>query len=302
MNARSASLVAQAKVNLILRILAREATGYHQIETLFCRLALGDVVRVRVESAGRTLDCSGPMVPDAGLGPTERNLAWRAAVAFADAVGWPTGFAIEVEKRIPVGGGLGGGSADAGAVLRALNALAPRPLSAGRLVELAGTLGADVPFLTQVDSTLALGWGRGDRLLALPPLPARSCTLFVASFGVSSGDAYRWYAETAPAAPPAAVLAASALSEWGAVDQLSANAFEDVVFDHVPALAEAHLSLARQARGAGLSVLRMSGSGATLFALGSGEGASVTPLDPPSRFATVVTQTATAVAPVELSD
>src|SRR5687767_4738103 len=104
-------LVAQAKVNLALRILAREASGFHGLETLFCRLALGDVLTVRArEDGARSLDS------DVATGPVERNLAWRAAVAYQERTGWPRGFAIEIAKRVPVGGGLGGGSADAGAV------------------------------------------------------------------------------------------------------------------------------------------------------------------------------------------
>ena len=120
---RTARTLAQAKINLFLRVLAREASGYHQLETLFQRLDLGDDVRVRIGVRGRAVDTRG-----ADVGPTEGNLAWRAGVAYADAAGWPDGFAIEIDKRIPVGGGLGGGSADAGAVLRCLDRLNPTPL------------------------------------------------------------------------------------------------------------------------------------------------------------------------------
>src|SRR5688572_27908453 len=158
---------AQAKVNLILRILAREASGYHGLETLFARLDLADEVTVRVGARGRAVDCRG-----ADVGPPEANLALRAGEAFAEAAGWPAGFAVEIEKHIPVGGGLGGGSADAGAVLRALNALAPAPIPRETLLAIAGRLGADVPFLTD-DAPLALAWGRGERMLALPALPPR---------------------------------------------------------------------------------------------------------------------------------
>ena len=156
-----ARVSAQAKINLILRVLAREASGYHSIESVFLRLDLSDQVTVRI-APGRTLDCHGAALPTAGLGPMERNLAFRAAVAYAEAVGWPSGFSIDVDKRIPVGAGLGGGSADAGAVLRALDALCPTPLGS-RLIELATPLGADVPFMT-IDSPMALAWGRGERL------------------------------------------------------------------------------------------------------------------------------------------
>ena len=90
---RAAHVVAQAKINLRLRVLAKEATGYHSIETVFLRLDLGDDIRVRV-AQGRSLDCAGPAMPASGLGPTEKNLAYRAAAAYQNATGWPSGFAL----------------------------------------------------------------------------------------------------------------------------------------------------------------------------------------------------------------
>lgn len=263
----SASVVAQAKVNLFLRVLAREASGFHQLETLFCRLALGDEVRVRLTPDSRSLDCGGIAMPPEGLGAVERNLAWRAAVAFVEATGWRTGFAIEIDKRIPVGGGLGGGSADAGGVLRALNALAPDPLSAHALLGLAGGLGADVPFLTQDRTPLALGWGRGDRLLLLPPLPTRPCVLFVFGTGVATADAYRWLAES-PAAPPAPVVhAPERFARWSDVDLMAYNEFERVVLPRRPDIRQVVDGLRRAEVRAVLPTALMSGSGATVFAL-----------------------------------
>ena len=103
--ARSARVAAQAKVNLRLRILAREASGYHQLETLFLRLALADDLLVRITDGARSLDVTGEIDPRQ-LGPVERNLAWRASTEYAEATGWQAGFAIALEKRIPVGGGL----------------------------------------------------------------------------------------------------------------------------------------------------------------------------------------------------
>ena len=81
-----ARVLAQAKVNLLLHVLDRDASGYHSIETVFLRLALGDDVIVRFAD-GRSLDCAGPTMPAGGLGPVEKNLAYRAAVAYADATG-----------------------------------------------------------------------------------------------------------------------------------------------------------------------------------------------------------------------
>ncbi|MCC6245263.1 MAG: 4-(cytidine 5'-diphospho)-2-C-methyl-D-erythritol kinase, partial [Gemmatimonadaceae bacterium] len=127
-------------------------------------------MRVTAQPNTRTLRCDGPTMPAAGLGAPEHNLAWRAAQAFVDAARWDTGWDIDITKNIPVGGGLGGGSADAAAVLRALNTLCPTPLPLSALCEIGGTLGADVPFLVAGVSR-AWGWGRGDRLLVLPALP-----------------------------------------------------------------------------------------------------------------------------------
>src|SRR4051812_33734830 len=118
----AARVAAHAKLNLALRILAREASGFHDLETLFCRIGPADEVIARVgDSTDRTHAVAGEALPPEGLGAPEANLAWRAAAEYADYDNWPRGFAIEIDKVIPVGGWLGGGSADAGAVLRALN-------------------------------------------------------------------------------------------------------------------------------------------------------------------------------------
>lgn len=230
---REATVRAQAKVNLYLRVLAREEDGFHQIETLFQRLALGDRVRVRVGDgvAGRTLACDGPALSAGGLGPVEHNLAWRAAVAYAEATGWPSTFAIDVTKEVPVGGGLGGGSADAGAVLRCLNALAPKPLARGELLAVAAPLGADVPFLTS-EAPLALAWGRGDRMLALPPLPERRAHLALFAEGVPTGTAYgalaEWRRSEGVRARPV-LWAPRHFTRWDDVALVAANDFEHVV-------------------------------------------------------------------------
>ncbi len=264
---------AHAKINLLLRILAREASGYHGIETLFQRLALHDVVHVAVNDAPRALSCEGPSMPAGGIGAPEQNLAWRAASLYCDAAQWHTGWQIAIEKHIPVGGGLGGGSADAAAVLRALEALCPTPLGLGRVLEIAGSLGADVPFMV-LDTPLAWAWGRGDRLLPLPALPSMAVTLVAFAEGVNTGAAYGAFARAREArggTVPAHAYAPDAFATWPNVCALAANDFEQVV----PTL---HAGVA-----AGLPVLRaearrlgdagtpaigmMSGSGATCFLL-----------------------------------
>jgi len=283
-------VAASAKVNLRLRILAREASGYHQLETIFLRLELADTVRVR-RATKRTLDVSGMENTDS-LGPVERNLAWRAAVAYGEAAGVNDGWSIELEKRIPVGGGLGGGSADAGAVLRALDAMAERPLGEARLLAIAATLGADVPFLAST-SAFALAWGRGERLLALAPPPQRDVVLLVPHFGVNTAEAYGWLSTRAGAPADASVLLrAESLATWEGLRRVAVNDFEPVVaarHQEVGALVDT-------LRAAGCAPAMMSGSGSVVFGvLPDGAPASLH-VDVPCTVLT--TRTAMRVEPV----
>jgi 4-diphosphocytidyl-2-C-methyl-D-erythritol kinase len=291
-------------VNLRLRILAREASGYHQIETLFLRLTLADEVSVRVGDGARSLDVGGE-IDARQLGPVERNLAWRAAEAYAGATGWPTGFSIELTKRIPVGAGLGGGSADAGAVLRALDALAPAPIGEAALLSLAVPLGADVPFLTSNDA-FALGWGRGERLLALPAPPQHEVLLVLPPFGVNTAEAYGWLSQARASQPASAGaderLDVAMLARWDDLARLAINDFEPVVGSRHPQIA----ALVAELRAAGCAPAMMSGSGSTVF--------GVLPLDarvdvphfavmgsaPPPRA--LLTRTAVRVEPVIVAD
>jgi 4-diphosphocytidyl-2-C-methyl-D-erythritol kinase len=259
-----ARVAAQAKINLLLRVLAREDSGYHSIETVFLRLALADDVCVRVgrEVRGRSLDCTGDAMASGGLGPMETNLAYRAACAYGDATGWPTSFAIELTKRIPAGAGLGGGSADAGAVLRALDALSPSPLGR-RLTELAPPLGADVAFMT-IDSPMALAWSRGERLFPLPVLASKPVLLVTPPFSVSTKDAYGWLAhDRAGYEPRAEVLLPADLDTWEGLEAHAVNDFEDVVARRHAEVAAINASL----RKLGASPVLMSGSGSTVFGI-----------------------------------
>jgi 4-diphosphocytidyl-2-C-methyl-D-erythritol kinase len=288
----SARVSAQAKINLLLQILGREASGYHAIETVFARLDLADDVLVRLTNGPRSIDCRG-----ADTGPPESNLAYRAAVAYAEAAGWPRGFAIEIDKRIPVGGGLGGGSADAGAVLRALDALAPRPLPEMRLLDLAAALGSDVPFLTQ-RAPVALGWGRGERLLALPTLPPADVGLVRFPFGVSSAEAYGWIAATRGAAPGPVrpqMLSLESLSSWEAVARIAANDFEAEVGRHHPVITE----VLQHLRDDGVAIAQLCGSGSTVFVIDDAVARRAAPALSRGTMLTL-TRTATSVEDVAL--
>jgi 4-diphosphocytidyl-2-C-methyl-D-erythritol kinase len=262
MSHREARVTAHAKINLGLRVLAREQSGFHSIETIFARIAIGDAVTVHVRESGRVVECR-----DAETGPMEHNLAYRAAMTFAETIGWPAGFAIEIDKRVPVGGGLGGGSADAGAVLRALAALSPRPVPDDVLLRLGSTIGSDVPFLTSA-APLALAWSRGERMLALPPLPERHVALVVPSFAIATKDAYAWVsADRATGAsqgghtPVPHVFDLGHLSSWEALAPFTGNDFEEPVARRHPEVREIIQGLRRR----GASIARMSGSGSTIY-------------------------------------
>ena len=129
-------VAAHAKLNLFLRILARDGSGYHQIETAFALLELADELVVRRTAQGVTLEVDGP-----DLGPVDENLAVRAARAVLHATGRKFGVAIELTKRIPVRAGLGGGSSDAAAALRAVNELAHHAVPEAQLLQFAARLG-----------------------------------------------------------------------------------------------------------------------------------------------------------------
>jgi 4-diphosphocytidyl-2-C-methyl-D-erythritol kinase len=291
----AARVLAQAKVNLRLRILARETSGYHSIETVFLRIDLADRVTVRALDSGRTLDCAGPAMPIAGLGPTGRNLAYRAAVAYADATGWPSGFSIEIAKHIPVGAGLGGGSADAGAVLRCLDALSPNPLGE-RLPELGGRLGADVPFMT-IDSPMALGWGHGDRLLPLPVLASRPALLAIPDFAVSTADAYAWLAaarEEGGHTGGALVIAPESVATWEAMVGIAVNDFDDVICERFPIVRQ----ITRLLRDHDATITMLSGSGSAVFAIFSA-APSLTRLERVPNTQWIQTHTADRVVRVE---
>ena len=136
-------------------------------------------------------------------------------------------------------------------------------------------LGADVPFLTQDVSPLALAWGRGDRMLTVPPLPSRRCVLVCFPFGVSTADAYRWMAESPAAAPTAVAYDAESLASWGVIERLAYNEFERVVTPHLPPLAAGLAALRQGRRASGDGVVLLSGSGSTIFVLPGSSGSEL---------------------------
>jgi 4-diphosphocytidyl-2-C-methyl-D-erythritol kinase len=251
---------AQAKLNLFLRVLAREADGFHGLETLFCRVSLADTLRVeRREGREVTIDVEG-----ADAGPAADNLAARAAELVLDATGRRFGVHLTLTKRIPTQAGLGGGSSDAAATLHATNLLAHGAVPRHELLQFAARLGSDVPFFAS-GAPLALAWAHGERLLRLPPLPSAPVLLVTPNTGIGTAEAYGWVdaARQATGRRGAVALDLDALSTWGDVGRMAGNDFESPVFEHVPAVRAAFEALA----GTRPLVCRMSGSGSTLFAV-----------------------------------
>lgn len=261
-------VAAHAKINLFLRILARETggPGFHQIETAFALLELADELVVRRTPSGVTLEVDGGG-PD--LGPTEQNLAVRAARAVLDATGKRFGVAIALTKRIPVRAGLGGGSSDAAAALHAVNALAGNAVPRHELLHFGAKLGADVAFFAG-GAALALAWGRGERQFRLAPLPPLPALVAVPSIAVATPDAYQWWDEQnpAPSARGPVMLDADALSTWGSIGRLGGNDFESVVFGRHPELRALYERLA----GTGPVWVRLCGSGSAVAAVYKKEG------------------------------
>lgn len=259
MNA-SVNVAAHAKVNLFLRILAREADGYHGLETLFCRISLADELTALARpGTGVTIEVQG-----ADPGPAEQNLAVRAARMVLDATGNRTALHLRLEKRIPIGAGLGGGSADAAAALEAAWRLTGSVIPRHELLHFAARLGADVPFLL-TGAPLALAWGHGERLLRIPPLPAAPALLLIPPVSVATPTAYGWLDEARQglARRGSVALDLESLSTWGNVARMGGNDFESPIFGRHPEIRGAFEALAATHP----LLCRMTGSGSAVFAI-----------------------------------
>ena len=179
-----------AKINLDLRIVGVQAGGYHELRTTFQSIALHDVLTFVPARRRFVVESDDPACPAQG------NIVERAARALWHASGRPgspPGVRVWIEKRIPIAAGLGGGSADAMAALRALAGLWSVRLAAKSLREIAASLGADVPFFRQGGT--ARGRGRGDVLSRIADRPRRWVVVASPPFGVSTAEAYQWFDE-----------------------------------------------------------------------------------------------------------
>jgi 4-diphosphocytidyl-2-C-methyl-D-erythritol kinase len=252
---------AHAKVNLFLRVISRREDGYHEIESLVVPISLADRVVVRHAEELRVEIAGEPAFSPGGL-----NLALVAALALADACAEAGGALVEIEKRIPVAGGLGGGSADAATTLLALNELWGCEVDAATLEQIGERIGSDVPAMLSRKSVL-MG-GRGERL-APAEVPPFHWVLVRLGFGVRSPDAYRWWDEdgggTGP--DPDALLAAATAGDAEALGPLLFNDLERPVAARHPEIGEAARALVES----GALGAIMSGSGSSVIGLARDE-------------------------------
>lgn len=258
------SIFAPAKLNLFLAITGRRADGFHDLVSVVTTVGFGDTLHAE-PAARTTLTCDDP-----ALAVDDTNLVLKAARAFATATGWGGGVRFHLEKRTPAGAGLGGGSSDAVAALRALNTLAGAPLGAEALRDLAAGLGSDCPLFLASRPVVMRGRGEGVELLpegAAARLSGRRVLIFKPAFGISTPWAYGQMIARPETYLPAPEAEAR-LAAWLADGQLSAEALlfnnmERVAFAKwlaLPTLLEA------LRRDFGV-VARMSGSGSACFAL-----------------------------------
>lgn len=196
---RAALLVkAPAKVNLGLRVFGRRRDGYHQVRTLLAAVDWSDTLCFEPGGHGVRLECSDPEIPTDG-----RNLVLKAVSRLEEHLGRRLpGVRIRLEKRIPVGRGLGGGSSDAAAALTALNRLFDLGLRRPTLVRLAARIGMDVPFFLY--GGLAVATGRGEQVFPLAAAPELWLVLLLPDFGVATEAAYRSLSSSQPAKNPTA--------------------------------------------------------------------------------------------------
>src|SRR6266851_7030391 len=253
------SVAAPAKINLYLHVVGRRADGYHELDSLVAFADIADTVTA-APAAAMSLAIDGRFAA-ALAGDTGDNLVLRAAGLLAARFAVTSGAALRLTKLLPVASGIGGGSSDAAAALRALQALWALPATADELAALAAALGADVP-VCLLGRTAWLG-GIGEALAAAPPLPPVAVVLVNPGIALSTPAVFKARrgdfsapARFTAALPDAAALAA-ALAE-------RRNDLTPAASELVPAIGDV---LAQLAECDGALLARMSGSGATCFAL-----------------------------------
>ena len=256
-----------AKVNLTLDVLAKRADGYHDLKSVMQEISLCDDITITL-GTGRdwALRCDAPGVP-----LDQRNLVWKAAAVFFEACGMdPEGLEMELVKRIPSEAGLGGGSADAAAVLRALNRYYGAPYSVEELAELGARVGSDVPFC--VLGGTAMAEGRGERLRKLNPIPPCYFVVVKPDFPVSTPALFRQLDSEEISRRPDNDASEQAIANENLEEicRLVYNVFEPVVAKEHPEIEDIRQRLLC----AGALGCRMSGSGSACYGIALDENSA----------------------------
>ena len=248
---------ARAKINWSLNILARRDDGYHELDMLMQTLELSDEL-IFEDSRWLTLSIDGSPLPN-----NDRNLVIRAANALNDVLGTRHGARIQLKKRIPSRAGLGGGSADCAATLLALNRMWGLKLPKSTLMQIGARLGADVPFCLQ--GGLARVGGFGEHLTPLPGARSIPLAMVTPGGGLSTPGVFREWDDGGDEVAPMDPLALADALACGDLDQaqaLSFNALEAPAIRLMPEIGEVMQSF----RALGARMVRMTGSGSTVFA------------------------------------
>ena len=249
-----------AKINLTLDVLGKRPDGYHDLKSVMQTISLRDDIEIDLDTGKPwVLTCTDETIPC-----DEKNLAWKAAKVYFDAMKKdPNGIEIRITKRIPQQAGLGGGSADAAAVLRALNKHYDNPLSILALAELGAQVGSDVPFCVLCGT--AMVEGRGERLRKLPDMPDCVFVVCKPEFSVSTPELYKKLDETAIAKHPDNQAMESALLS-GDLGKVAENVFN--VFDPVVTAEHLELNYIKSIFNSyGAVAQQMTGSGSAVFAI-----------------------------------
>lgn len=257
---RSVRVPAFAKINFCLHVLGKLPDGYHELRTIFQSISLHDSIEIEL-SLGRkiTLEIDDPLLP-----ADSTNLVWRALDALRHELRMRQGVHARLTKRIPVSRGLGGGSSDAAAALTGLLRLTRRHLPLPRLMEIAASIGADVPFF--LFGGRALGVNRGDEIYPLPDVPRK--TIVIVSphdIGVSTRDAYSWidrpFTRRLTKSRSTHTIWGFCALCWSRQDTGISNDFEAAVFRRHPRLARIKRALLQ----GGAAEAALAGSGSAVF-------------------------------------
>jgi len=250
-------LEAPAKINLVLRVTGRRGDGYHELETWMQKLGLFDYISLRVtRTPGIELSCSKSDIP-----ADSSNIVWQAAATFfkESRCAKGKGVSISLEKNIPVGAGLGGGSSDAGTLLKGLNHYFGNEFDTPALIDMAVGLGADVPFfVTGIESVFATGIG--EKLVEVTPLS--NCTFILVNPGVSvsTAEIFKKFALTRTNKNSTLTGSRKLNPDNLTLSDLQ-NDLEDVTISMFPVIAE----IKNELRRSGADGVLMSGSGSTVF-------------------------------------